>query len=142
MDTENAPDDATAADPAPTTWCPSGQALAPEAVVLGVRSRSDGTVTYLATPTPARELLPMIPDGIEPTRVLRLASHCVSACPHRRNDDCTVIDKIRTLPGAEMRSLPLPRCHLRARCQWWQQTGRALAGAAPPSARPSTRRTR
>lgn len=67
MDTENAPDDATAADPAPTTWCPSGQALAPEAVVLGVRSRSDGTVTYLATPTPARELLPMIPDGIEPT---------------------------------------------------------------------------
>ncbi|MFD3918918.1 hypothetical protein [Streptomyces sp. NPDC058595] len=129
MDTENTPDVATAAEPAPTTWCPSGQALAPEAVVLGVRSQSDGTLAYLATPAPAREVLPMIPEGIEPTRVLRFASHCVSSCAHRLNNDCTLIDKVRTLPAADEQ--PLPRCHLRARCQWWQQTGRAACGRCP-----------
>ncbi|MER7763510.1 hypothetical protein [Streptomyces sp. NPDC097619] len=104
------------------TWCPSGEAGAPESVVLGVRSGADGRVTYLADPVPAAEVLGAVPAGTEPTRVLRFASHCVSACVNRRGGDCTLVERITTLPAAE-EARAVPRCHLRAHCQWWQQTG-------------------
>ncbi|MFI5618838.1 hypothetical protein [Streptomyces sp. NPDC051567] len=105
-----------------TTWCPSGEARAPESVVLGVRSGRDGRVTYLADPVPASGVLGSVPEGIEPTRVLRFASHCVSACVNRRGEDCALVERVLTLPSpADTRAVP--RCHLRARCQWWRQTG-------------------
>lgn len=110
---------------APATWCPSGDARAPESVVLGVRSGADGRVTYLADPVPASEVLGAVPEGIEPTRVLRFASHCVTGCANRRGNDCTLVERVLTLPppvaAADARAVP--RCHLRSRCQWWQQTG-------------------
>ncbi|WP_272255750.1 hypothetical protein [Streptomyces xanthophaeus] len=110
------------AGPPPVTWCPSGEAGAPESVVLGVRSGEGGRVTYLADPVPASEVLGSLPEGIAPTRVLRFASHCVSACVNRRGDDCALVERVLTLPPpADARAVP--RCHLRAKCQWWQQTG-------------------
>ncbi|MEU1089375.1 hypothetical protein ACFYPN_04440 [Streptomyces sp. NPDC005576] len=102
-------------------WCPSGMAEAPEAVVLGVRSGPDGSVTYLAEPVPAADLLPLIPEGMKPTRVLRFASHCESACLHRSGNDCTLIEKVRILPEAT--GTAVPRCHLRTSCKWWAQAG-------------------
>ncbi|MFF4318755.1 hypothetical protein [Streptomyces sp. NPDC001568] len=105
------------------TWCPSGEARAPESVVLGVRSAADGRVVYLADPVPAPEVLSTLPDGIEPTRVLRFASHCVSACVNRRGDDCALVERVLALPAAGADTRTVPRCHLRNRCQWWQQTG-------------------
>ncbi|MFJ7156402.1 hypothetical protein ACIQUQ_15820 [Streptomyces sp. NPDC101118] len=111
-----------ATDEAAPTWCPSGAAHAPESVVLGVRSGHDGQVTYLADPVPAAEVLPSVPEGIEPRRVLRFASHCVSNCVNRRGDDCTLIERVLTLPVRE-ETRAVPRCHLRTQCQWWRQEG-------------------
>ncbi|WP_244316101.1 hypothetical protein [Streptomyces albidochromogenes] len=98
--------------------------------MLGVRSGEDGHVVYLDGPVAAAEVLGVVPAGIEPTRVLRFASHCVSACAHRRGNDCTLVERVRTLPSArEERSVP--RCHLRGRCQWWQQAGVSACHRCP-----------
>ncbi|MER5640976.1 hypothetical protein ABT095_29005 [Kitasatospora sp. NPDC002227] len=128
MDAKGVLDTTPAAETAPK-WCPSGQAHAPESVVLGVRSQEDGGVTYLAEPIPAAEALPLIPEGIEPTRVLRFASHCVSACSHRSGSECTLISKIRTLPPKA--DANLPHCHLRHDCKWWSQVGAEACGRCP-----------
>ncbi|MFC4031030.1 hypothetical protein ACFO3J_06045 [Streptomyces polygonati] len=109
-------------DDSALTWCPSGQPDAPESVVLGVRSGADGRVTYLAEPVPAADVLGAIPEGIEPTRVLRFASHCVSACAHRRGNDCTLVQRVLAVPVRE-ESRAVPRCHLRGSCKWWSQSG-------------------
>ncbi|MDG9715722.1 hypothetical protein [Streptomyces sp. DH24] len=102
-------------------WCPSGRADAPESVVLGVRSGQNAEVVYLADPVPARDVLPVVPKDVEPTRVLRFASHCVSDCLHRRGNDCTLVERVAVTPADESRSVP--RCHLRAHCKWWAQIG-------------------
>lgn len=103
------------------TWCPSGDAHAPESVVLGVRSGQDGRVVYLADPVPASEVLGMVPEGVEPRRILRFASHCVSDCANRRGNDCTLVERVLATPPVE--GTAVPRCHLRSQCQWWSQTG-------------------
>ncbi|WP_282692595.1 hypothetical protein [Streptomyces sp. CC208A] len=104
------------------TWCPSGEAHTPESVVLGVRSGADGSVVYLADPVPAAEVLGSVPADIEPRRVLRFASHCVSDCLHRRGTDCTLVERVLTRPVARETG-SVPRCHLRTQCQWWTQIG-------------------
>ena len=104
------------------TWCPSGTPRAPEAVVLGVRSGADGRVSYLAEPVPASEVLGEIPEGVEPARVLRFASHCTSRCPNRRGADCQLVERIVTA-AQPVASPVVPRCHLRPQCQWWHQKG-------------------
>lgn len=115
-------DDTVRPDGARTAWCPSGAAHAPESLVLGVRAGVDGRVTYLADPVPAAEVLDQIPADIEPRRVLRFASHCVSECVNRRGDDCTLIERVvAAYPAANSRSVP--QCHLRADCKWWAQAG-------------------
>ncbi|MEO9239649.1 MAG: hypothetical protein ABI418_16325 [Jatrophihabitantaceae bacterium] len=112
----------TAPVTAPVTWCPSGQPDAPEAVVLGVRSGPAGEVSYLAEPVPAAEVLGEIPEGIEPTRVLRFATHCFVGCMNRRGDDCSLVERVVTIAPTDPGS-SVPRCHLRPRCQWWAQSG-------------------
>jgi hypothetical protein len=112
------------------TWCPSGTPKAPEAVVLGVRSGPEGTVSYLAEPVPATEVLGEIPEGIEPARVLRFASHCTSRCPNRRGSDCQLVERIVTA-AVPVTSPVVPRCHLRPQCQWWQQKGVAACQQCP-----------
>ncbi|MEU5796318.1 hypothetical protein ABZ800_22775 [Streptomyces sp. NPDC047813] len=108
-------------DESPTSWCPSGDAHAPEAVVLGVRSGQDGRVVYLADPVPAQQVLGDVPEGITPGRIMRFASHCVTGCVNRRGDDCTLIERVLATP--RVAGTAVPRCHLRARCQWWTQSG-------------------
>lgn len=115
-------DDTTRSEPAPAAWCPSGVADAPESVVLGVRSGTDGRVTYLAEPVPAATALDLVPADIEPRRVLRFASHCVADCVNRRGNDCTLIERV-TAAYPEAESASVPRCHLRADCKWWGQAG-------------------
>ncbi|MFE0700982.1 hypothetical protein [Streptomyces sp. NPDC058872] len=104
------------------TWCPSGEADRPESVVLGVRSGQDGSVVYLADPVPASEVLGEVPEGIEPRRILRFASHCASDCLHRRGADCTLVERVLARPVAGQ-GRSVPRCHLRTSCQWWTQRG-------------------
>ncbi|MEU5431973.1 hypothetical protein AB0G73_01190 [Streptomyces sp. NPDC020719] len=103
-------------------WCPSGDAERPESVVLGVRSGENGQVVYLAEPVPAADVLPTIPEGIAPHRVLRFASHCVSECVNREGDACGLIERVRTVPTPNAPAA-VPRCHLRPHCKWWNQAG-------------------
>ncbi|MBC3840114.1 hypothetical protein GXW82_07765 [Streptacidiphilus sp. 4-A2] len=110
------------------SWCPSGLADRPESVVLGVRSGADGEVAYLADPVPAAEVLGLIPEGIEPRRVLRFASHCESSCQQRVGDRCGLVDRITTVP---VHSSAVPRCHLRAHCKWWSQVGAQACQRCP-----------
>ncbi|MFF5761235.1 hypothetical protein ACWD5B_18900 [Streptomyces tanashiensis] len=112
------------------TWCPSGEAHMPESVVLGVRSGQDGGVVYLADPVPASEVLGDVPEGIEPRRILRFASHCASDCVNRRGSDCTLVERVLARPVAREDG-SVPRCHLRTRCQWWNQTGVAACLRCP-----------
>jgi hypothetical protein len=128
VDAENVLDQ-PAAEAAPS-WCPSGESHRPESVVLGVRSQEDGGLTYLAEPVPAAEVLPLVPEGIRPSRVLRFASHCVSECAHRAGAECTLISKIRTLPPKQP-DARLPHCHLRHDCKWWQQAGAEACARCP-----------
>ncbi|KUH40077.1 MULTISPECIES: hypothetical protein [Streptomyces] len=124
------PHQAREAAPAdPLHWCPSGSPDRPEAVVLGVRSGPDGRVDYLAAPLPAAEVVAALPDGVPPTRVLRFASHCVSGCANRVGTACGLADRMLALPSAE--GAPVPRCHLRAHCKWWHQTGVAACHRCP-----------
>ena len=104
------------------TWCPSGVAKAPESVVLGVRSAATGGLAYLAEPVPAGEVLGEIPEGIEPTRVLRFAAHCSTSCHNRRGADCSLVERV-VLAVPTLDTAAVPRCHLRAKCQWWHQKG-------------------
>jgi hypothetical protein len=90
-------------------------------VVLGVHTEP-GRLSYLAAPLPSGDALGLIPDDISPTRVLRFASHCVAECRNRSGNDCTLVERVASLP-ADAESLGLPRCHLRPHCQWWQQSG-------------------
>ncbi|MGV9457322.1 hypothetical protein [Streptomyces sp. NPDC003635] len=117
-------------DGSPRTWCPSGRADRPESVVLGVRSGQDGRVVYLADPVPASEVLGQVPEGIEPRRIMRFASHCASSCVNRRGDDCTLIERVLVGRPAEETDR-VPRCHLRTQCQWWNQTGVAACLRCP-----------
>jgi len=104
------------------SWCPSGLADRPESVVLGVRSGEDGDVAYLAEPVPAHEVMSLIPEGIEPRRVLRFASHCESDCRQRVGDTCGLVTRVTAMPGPAPDSA-VPRCHLRSQCMWWHQAG-------------------
>ncbi|MFC1408916.1 hypothetical protein ACEZCY_06415 [Streptacidiphilus sp. N1-12] len=104
------------------SWCPSGLADRPESVVLGVRSGEDGSVAYLAEPVPAKEVISLVPEGIEPRRILRFASHCESDCRQRVGTECGLVNRIVALPGPP-RGSAVPRCHLRSQCMWWNQRG-------------------
>ena len=96
------------------SWCPSGLADRPESVVLGVRSGEDGDVAYLAEPVPAHEVMSLIPEGIEPRRVLRFASHCESDCRQRVGDTCGLVTRVTAMPG------PRPKMSMRASTGPWE----------------------
>lgn len=104
------------------SWCPSGASNRPESLVLGVRSADDGSVAYLDEPVPAADVLGMVPEGIEPRRILRFASHCEASCGNRVGTQCGLVDRITAVP-APPHAQAVPRCHLRTRCKWWQQRG-------------------
>jgi hypothetical protein len=125
-------DDTTRPGPAPQAWCPSGVADAPESVVMGVRSGADGRVTYLADPVPASGVLGLVPADIEPRRVLRFASHCVTECANRRGDDCTLIERVvAAYPAAEPGNVP--RCLCGPTASGVARQASTPAAAAPPS---------
>ncbi|MFF1411604.1 hypothetical protein ACFVX6_17750 [Streptomyces sp. NPDC058289] len=109
-------------------WCPSGSAYAPESLVLAVRDGLDGPPVYLRAPRPAAEVLAELPEGTEPRRLLRLASHCVPHCLNREADTCTLATR---LEATSRFGPPLPPCHLRPRCKWWTQSGPLACHACP-----------
>ncbi|MCX4778970.1 hypothetical protein [Streptomyces sp. NBC_01264] len=111
-------------------WCPSGSAYAPESLVLAVRDGLDGPPAYLPAPRPAAEALAGLPAGVEPRRLLRLASHCVPHCLNREADTCTLATRL-TATSRSGSEQALPPCHLRPRCKWWTQSGPPACQACP-----------
>lgn len=109
-------------------WCPSGSAYAPESLVLAIRDGLDGPPAYLPAPRPTAEALAELPEGVEPRRVLRLASHCVPHCLNREGDTCTLATRLTAAPRP---AAPPPPCHLRPRCTWWTQSGPPACRACP-----------
>jgi hypothetical protein len=105
------------------TWCPSADPDRPESVVLGVQSPDRDTVVYLADPIPAAQAAAMVPEGIDPRRILRFAAHCDRACPNNAAGDCTLIERLQAVPVRAEHAGSIPRCHLRQDCQWWAQAG-------------------
>lgn len=114
-------------------WCPSGSAYAPESVVLAVRAGLDGPPAYLPAPRPAAEALAGLEPGVEPRRLLRLASHCVPHCLNRAGGTCTLAVRLTAtpLPPTPLPSAPVPDCHLRPSCKWWTQSGPSACHACP-----------
>ncbi|MCX5406661.1 hypothetical protein OHA37_22650 [Streptomyces sp. NBC_00335] len=109
-------------------WCPSGSAYAPESLVLAVRHGLDGPPAYLPAPRPAAEALAELADGVEPRRLLRLASHCVPHCLNRAGDTCTLATRLTSPPP---KAAAPPACHLRPACKWWTQSGPPACHACP-----------
>jgi hypothetical protein len=65
----------------------------------------------------------MLPEGIDPRRVLRFAAHCTRQCPNNSAGDCTLVERMQAIPVAPEQVHAIPRCHLRQDCQWWTQVG-------------------
>lgn len=105
------------------TWCPSAGPERPESVVLGVQSPESGQVVYLAEPIPAAQAAAMVPEGIDPRRILRFAAHCNQRCPNNSAGDCTLVERLQAVPVRQEHAHQIPRCHLRQDCQWWTQVG-------------------
>lgn len=98
--------------------------------MLGVQVPATGRLSYLAEPVPAGEVLGEIPEGVEPTRILRFATHCKTSCRNRQGTDCGLVERVvAAVPLPE--GVAVPRCHLRARCQWWHQKGVAACHRCP-----------
>lgn len=102
-----------------------------ESVVLAVRDGLDGPPAYLPAPRPAADAIAGLPDGAEPRRLLRLASHCVPHCRNRAGDTCTLATRLTKPPRPAPPAAALPPCHLRPSCKWWTQSGPAACGACP-----------
>jgi hypothetical protein len=131
-------------DSSKTHWCPSAQPADPQAVVLGVHAGNGTEIVYLDAPVPAKDVLDVVPPGVDPTRVARFAAHCVDDCRHRVGADCGLITKIliavptvpRTGQPAPTTGVPAPRaalpaCHLRAKCKWFAQEGPTACTRCP-----------
>ena len=112
--------------------CPSAQPDMPDAVILGVRSFSDGEsrITYLDKASPVTENLLSQCGPTLPTEVLRFAAPCEeSSCRHFANSACGLATRIvQILPAV---TDELPSCAIRARCRWFRQEGRSACLRCP-----------
>ncbi|HEU5111399.1 MAG TPA: hypothetical protein VFT95_22890 [Micromonosporaceae bacterium] len=79
-------------------------------------------MTYVDHPMPAPDAAGLVPEGVEPTRVLRFASPCEATCGHRVGGGCGLVTKVAAA-AVPVQIATLPRCHLRSRCTWWAQAG-------------------
>jgi len=102
------------------------------AVVLGVvgGTAEEPRVAYLNKPQPVTEELLALAEGVESTEVIRFAAPCAgSGCQHFDGAKCKLATRVvNLLPMAVDR---LPPCHLRPKCRWWRQEGRAACMRCP-----------
>ncbi len=113
-------------------YCPSAQPCMEGSVVLGVvgGTAEEPHVAYLNKPQPVTEEILALTEPVKPTEVLRFASPCAAhACQHFDGSKCRLASRVvNLLPMAVDR---LPPCHLRPKCRWWRQEGRAACMRCP-----------
>jgi hypothetical protein len=87
-------------------------------------------VVYLEQPVAVSAELLEMAQPLQPTELFRFAAPCqTGACAHWDGDRCQLAARIvQRIPAA---ALSLPRCHIRTRCRWYAQEGRAACGRCP-----------
>lgn len=112
--------------------CPSSQPNQPGSRVIGVITTHRKTVRMipLRQPVPASDIIPLIPDSIPITEIVRVASPCQSEkCVHFAGGGCSLVTKIVAhLPVVSEKLAP---CALRRSCRWWFQEGAAACLRCP-----------
>jgi hypothetical protein len=113
-------------------FCPSAQPCMEGSVVLGVVGGTveEPQVAYLNKPLPVTEDVLALTGPVTPTEVIRFAAPCAAhACQHFDGAKCRLATRVvNLLPMAVDR---LPPCHLRPKCRWWRQEGRAACMRCP-----------
>jgi hypothetical protein len=112
--------------------CPSAQPDDPQAVIVGVVRREDGTarVQILPQTVPPETLTGYVPSSLRPSEVLRFAAPCAEQrCAHFDGNRCLLADRIvaRLLPVVER----LPPCAIRQTCRWFSQEGAEACRRCP-----------
>ena len=111
--------------------CPSAQPDMADAVVFGVitGTAENPRVAYLERRVGVDAVHRRL-EGLEPTRVLRVAATCEQQhCAHHNGDLCTLAERVAT-------SLPpvvsvLPRCAIRSTCRWYAEQGGRICYRCP-----------
>ena len=107
--------------------CPSTtpRAAGEAARIVGVVD-SDGRVANLLTPIPATQAV-LAAAGPEPENAFRFSAPCAEGlCTQWRDNQCSLIGRIRAAIAPEDDRLPV--CAIRGDCRWFQQDGKAACG--------------
>src|SRR5215472_6131780 len=112
--------------------CPSADPDDPQAAILGVVRRDEGTarVQILPQTLPPETLTGHVPASLRRTEVLRFAAPCAEgACLHFDGERCQLADRIvALLPPVIER---LPPCAIRRTCRWFSQEGAEACRRCP-----------
>jgi hypothetical protein len=114
-----------------TKLCPS--APAEEGATLFGVVQADGSIAYL------RDNFEVTPDFLETARVgrsperrFRFSSPCQqSACEQWASGQCSLPERLAAIIPESYRSDRLPRCSIRAHCNWFDQAGPAACRVCP-----------
>lgn len=112
--------------------CPSAQPDDPQAAILGVVRREEGTarIQILPQTLPPGTLTGYVPSSLRPTEVLRFTAPCAEqGCVHFDSNRCQLADRIvARLPPVVER---LPPCAIRRTCRWFSQEGAEACRRCP-----------
>ena len=106
--------------------CPSAHPTWSGAIALGVigGTAKEPSVRYLLDAQPVTQELLNLADPVTPPEVFRFAAPCLNGnCVHFKENTCKLASRVVTLLTEV--SDDLPRCPIRATCQWWRQEGLA-----------------
>lgn len=112
--------------------CPSAVPAQEDSVIIGVVGGTveEPRVAYLVEPQPVTGEILALAAPAAPTEILRFAASCAEdACKHFDGSSCRLATRVvRVLPTVVDR---LPACHIRSRCRWWRQEGKAACMRCP-----------
>ncbi|MVM40304.1 hypothetical protein GO730_26070 [Spirosoma sp. HMF3257] len=114
-----------------STLCPSSPAEA-GGLLLGVVD-AERLVRFLPEPEPMTASLTEAITAVDaPEQHFRFANRCIkSGCGQWSEGRCGVIDQVLNLNQHLSEAESLPRCAIRLRCRWYQQTGPTACVVCP-----------
>ena len=129
--------------------CPSADPQSEGAAVFAVMGGTplQARASYLTHALPWNDALQALAGPVNPAEVFRVAAPCATeACLHFDGSAQACRLARKTVQWAPVVVEQLPRCAIRAGCQWWQQEGAAACRRCPqvvtlnPSASAAMRR--
>jgi hypothetical protein len=117
---------------AASSLCPSAQPEMAGVVAFGVvqGTPEQPHLVQIEKPVAVTADLLQLAGPVKPTQVFRFAAPCAGgACKHFDGRDCALVQRVvQILPAV---SEDIPRCTIRADCQWWRQEGKAACLRCP-----------